>query len=309
MRRLQSLQFAATQACASQRSSFILARGLSTTNAAQGKNTDWVRKKLWQGEAPGAADPYTQRVETAQSSNLPEEALDYQPREDRTPLAVRNSRIALPPKRTEAATEKELESMDPSYVPAESIEDLGEVSSLKSWWDQPGHWGEESEFKGFASTDKVVERDAIEVYLRRAFVEVLALQETGAFSEWGTKKWREGSRSDVDAALATELTVQNGNASLKGNAAAIADSLTSDVEDASVTRISNEEAGELIKTWDASWQEVALNDQVKFAVSVRSQQYVRNDWRLTNDSLASQTSLSAHGNSDSRRETRCRHQH
>lgn len=253
-----------------QRSSFTLARGISTTNAAQGKNTDWVRKKLWQGEAPGPADPYTQRVETEKSSNLPEEALDYQPR-DRTPLALRNSRIALPPRRTEAATEKELESTDPSYVPAESIEDLGEVSSLKSWWDQPGHWGEESEFKGFASTEKVAERDIIEVYLRRAFVEVLALQETGAFSEWGTKKWREGSRSDVDAALAAELSVQNGNASLKGDAAAIADSLTTDVEDASVTRISNEEAGELIKTWDASWQEVALNDQVKFAVSTCAQ--------------------------------------
>lgn len=269
MRRLQSLPLAVPSQCAANRPSFAAARAISTTSPSQSKNTEWIRGKLWKGEAPGPADPYTQRMEPETLSNLPEEALESRPRQDKTPAAVRDSRLTLPSRRTEATTEKELQSSDPTYVPATEAEGLEEIGPLSTWWEQPGHWGEESVFKGFGSTDKVVEKEVLEVYLRRAVVEALALQQTGVFSEWATKKWSEGgSRTELEQALALQVEVQDGKATLKGDASSVVETLTSESQEAeSMTRISVEEAKEMAKSWDASWKDIALDDSLRFAVS------------------------------------------
>jgi hypothetical protein len=157
--------------------------------------------------------------------------------------------------------------LDSTYVPAVEAEGLEEIETLSTWWEQDGHWGAESEFKGFGSAERVVDADAVQVYLRQAVVEALALRETGAFSEWATKKWSQVPRSELDRVLSTEVQVQGGQASLKGDVAAIAQSLTveSDEVDA-IERIAPEEARELTKTWDASWKDLVLDDQLKFAV-------------------------------------------
>lgn len=263
-------------------------RAISSTCASRGKNTDWVRGKLWKGEAPGPEDPYTQRIEpnddndAAPPSTLPEEALTV-PRRDKTPAAVRNSRLVLPPRRSEAATEKELAASDPSYTPATDAQELGEVSRLSAWWDEEGHWGEESQFRGFGASDKVVDRAVVEVYLRQAVVEVLALQQSGALSEWATKKWRRGgSRAELDQVLAAKIEVQDGRATLTGDAAAtttttaaaIAQNLVprdGEEDDAQLSeddRITAGEAREMVKTWDSAWHSLVLNDQMKFAVRI-----------------------------------------
>lgn len=196
---------------------------------------------------------------------MPEEA--FESRIDRTPAALRDSELVLPPKRTEAASEKELKSTDPTYTPATDAEGLEEIDTIKTWWDQPGHWGEESEFKAFGSAQKITENELLEVYLRRAVVEVLALIETGSFSEWATKSWSEGSRSQLDQALAAEIQVQNGEASLKGDGSSIAQTITANLEDADLgERITLEEAREIVKAWDPSWKDFAVDDQTKFAV-------------------------------------------
>ena len=238
------------------------------TAATRGKNTDWVRGKLWKGEAPGAEDPYTQRPETEDPSNLPEEALDVQSRADKTPAAVLESQLHLPPKRREIPSEKELQSSDPTYVPATDADGLEEIATLDTWWDQPGHWGEESEFKGFGSAVKVADKDVVEVYLRQAVVEALALRETGAFNEWATSKWREVSRSELDQVLAADVQVQGGQARIQGDVAAIAQNVTAEAgEPETMARVTSEEAREMVKAWDPSWKELALDDQLKFAVS------------------------------------------
>lgn len=269
MRRLQSLQLSLPSQCAARRPSFAAARAISTTSPSQGKNTEWVRGKLWKGEAPGPADPYTQRMEPETTSNLPEEALESRPRQDKTPAAVRGTRLALPYRRSEAPTEKELQASDPTYVPATEAEGLEEIGALSTWWEQPGHWGEESAFKGFGSSEKVVEREVLEVYLRRAVVEALALQQTGVFSEWATKKWSEGgSRNELEQALALQVEVQDGKATLKGDASSVAEALTSELSEAESTdKISVEEAKEMIKSWDPSWKNIALDNSLRFAVS------------------------------------------
>jgi hypothetical protein len=200
-------------------------------------------------------------------SNLPEEALEYQPRRDRTPLAIKESRLALPPKRTEAATEEEIQSVDPSYTPATTIDGLEEIEPLKTWWEQPGHWSEESDFRGFGSADKVQDKAVLEVYLRQALVEALSLQEAGLLEGLVAKKWRPSDRSELDQTLAVDLQVQDGKATLKGDVSAVTGRLTSEAEQPEeVAKISVEEAQEIVKAWDASWKTVTLNDHLKFAV-------------------------------------------
>ncbi|KND86943.1 hypothetical protein TOPH_08420 [Tolypocladium ophioglossoides CBS 100239] len=279
VRGLQSLQLAIAPTAPSTRTPFVASRAVSTTCAARSKNTEWVRGKLWKGEAPGPEDPYTQRPELEDPSNLPEEALEPRPRYGSAPAPVQASRLPLPPKRTEATAEKELKSADPTYVPAIDVEGLEEITAIKSWWEQPGHWGEESEFRGFGSPDKAVEKAVVEVYLRRAVVEVLALQEAGAFAQWATKKWRRGDRSDLDQALAVEILVQDGTASLEGDASSVSQSLTAEAEEAGEAHeqpIPLDEAKEMTKTWDSSWKDLVLDDQVKFALRKRLYQLTGN---------------------------------
>lgn len=266
------MQFALKQSVTPiQRQSFTLGhRSLSTTCVARGKNTDWLRKKLWKGQAPGPADPYTQRVVPEDTSNLPDEALDVQQQAEYSmPQELLDSRVPLPPQRTEAATETQLTSNDPTYVPATTIDGLEEIPSLDKWWEQPGNWGDESVFRGFASTEKVMDRSVTELYLRQALVEVLALQETGALSEWTTKKWRQGSISDLEMKLAAEIVVKDGIASIKGDVAAIADSVTSDVQQSEqALTITSEQAQQVLQPDNGSWKETTLNTQFKFAVSI-----------------------------------------
>ncbi|KAI5464839.1 hypothetical protein BGZ63DRAFT_421833 [Mariannaea sp. PMI_226] len=272
-RALKSLQAVITNSpcTSSHRAPFIARATLSTSARVQDKNTDWIRKKLWKGEAPGPEDPYTQRMEPEDVSNLPEEALELQNQAEFTPEEIEQSRLVLPPRRrVEAASEKEIESLDPSYIPATSIEGLEEIQPVKTWWDQPGHWGPENDFRGFAA-EKVEERTVIEIALRRAVVESLALQEAGLLNEWAAKKWPAGQRAELDQTLAVQVQVQDGKATLKGDVQAIAGQLTSEVaESEQADNISAEEAQEIVKTWDASWKEVALDDQhLKFAIRKR----------------------------------------
>lgn len=276
VRGMQSLHRASSASSRRTGASVFAARHISTTTARSStKNTEWVRSKLWKdGEAPGAADPYTQRPddvpEDSAITRLPREALEGIDPSDKRPLAVRRSRLPFPATRNEAATPKEVGATDAAYEPATSLEDLTEMGTLSDWWEQPGHWSELDQFTAFASAEKVTDKAALEVYYRRAFVEVLALKETGALGEWATQKWAEGSRADLDAALATEIVIQDGGAVLKGEAAAIASSLkqTAEAETEAVRpeRISSEEAAEMVKAWDPSWKEIAVNDQMKFAV-------------------------------------------
>lgn len=266
VRRLQSLHRAITQPTGAPRASFAAARCLSTTTPSSSKNTEWVRGKLWKGDAPGAADPYTQRAEVEGVSNLPQEALERTTAGDKTPGPVRSTRLPLPPRRAEATIEKEVQENDSSYVQATSIEGLEQIPALYEWWDQPGHWGEESAFKGFAATEKIMDRDIVEVHLRRALVEALALQQAGV-GQWATKKWREGSRGDMDAALALDVVAQDGSASLQGNAAAVAESLMGEADAIEPSEaITAEEAREIAKSWDPSWKSILVNDELKFAV-------------------------------------------
>lgn len=267
VRGLSSLQTAIAPSCAANRASLAARAALSTSARVHGKNTDWIRGKLWKGEAPGPEDPYTQRMEPEDVSNLPEEARDRPPHADHRPAAVQKSRLALPPRRTEAVAEKELQALDPTYVPATELDGLDQIKPLASWWQQPGHWGQESRFRGFAA-ERVEDKALVELYMRRAVVETLALQQAGLLNEWAAKTWPAGRRAGLDQTLAVDIVVQDGKATLKGDLSAITKRLTGEVKECQLAKsISAEEAQEIVKAWDASWKEVALDDYyLKFAV-------------------------------------------
>ncbi|KAK7424706.1 hypothetical protein QQX98_000284 [Neonectria punicea] len=267
VRGLLSLPVRIAPSCTANRPAFA---ALSTSARVQStKKTEWIRGKLWKGEAPGPEDPYTQRMEPEDTSNLPEEVRHHPRRAEAVPRPVEQSRLVLPPRRTEAVTEKELQSVDPSYAPATGLEGLDEIEPIKTWWERPGHWGEESEFRGFAPK-KIEDKAVIELYLRRAVIETLALQEAGLLNEWVARKWRAGERAELDQTLAVDIVVQDGKATLKGDVEAITGRLTSEVEEPNQAEdVSAEEAKEIVKTWDALWKEVALNEHLKFAIRKR----------------------------------------
>ncbi|KAI1025708.1 hypothetical protein LB503_006710 [Fusarium chuoi] len=250
---------------------FVARVAFSTTPVhAAGRKAEWLRDKLWKGEAPGGDDPYQERVEPEQTSNLPEEALDLS-NVDRRPYSVRTTRLVLPPSHSEAMTEKEVESVNTEYTPATSIDDLEEISPIKTWWDQPGHWGEESEFQGFGSAKRVEDQAVMEIYVRQALVESLSYQQRGLIQEYAVKKWPFGDRAHLDRTLSVGIRFKDGKPLLSTHWSAVTEKLKHAgpgvVEEK--VEISPEEAQQMVNALDPSWKTATLDDDyLKFAACV-----------------------------------------
>ncbi|KAM0357910.1 hypothetical protein ACHAPZ_002524 [Fusarium culmorum] len=242
----------------------------STPVNALGDKTQWIRKQLWKGEAPGAEDPYNERPEPEQPTNLPDEAKELS-NVDRRPTPVRNTRLVLPPSHSEALTEKEVEAVETGYTPATSIEDLEEIGTLKTWWEQPGHWGEESEFKGFAKAERVKDQPVLEVYLRQALVESLSYQQRGLLEEYAVKKWPIGNRAHLDRTLSAGILFKNGKAQLSSHFRIVTEKLKARPQELEErVEISADEAQQMVNALDPSWKTVTLdNDYLKFAIRKR----------------------------------------
>ncbi|KAG5920778.1 hypothetical protein E4U61_007510 [Claviceps capensis] len=311
MRRLASLPFASPTPSSTRPSLAACRTAISTPNTTRAASTGWLGKNIWKDEPSGSKDAHTQ---LAAPSNLPDEALKRLPT-DSLPEATLRSRLALPPKLIEVTPEADVDADDATYVPATDISELVETSPFSTWWDQPGHWGKESEFRGFASVEKVTDKSVMEVYLRQATIEALSLRQQQdslpSAAGWVTKKWREVSRSDLDQTLAAELVMQNGQASVglwdaaliaqrlvvqeaktKAKAKAMAkakakaeaeaeaevqdeaESVEVEISEVAETNgvaamITPEEAREMAKAWDASWKDLVVDEQLKFAIRKR----------------------------------------
>ncbi|KAM4062767.1 ribosomal subunit 39S domain-containing protein [Hirsutella rhossiliensis] len=252
------------------------------------------------------------KLETEHVSNLPDEALEPQPQSqpqpqpEETTSAAWETRLVLPPKRTEALVEKEVKASDPTYVPATDIEGLEEIPALKNWWDLPGHWGEESEFRGFGGVEKVTASAMVEIYLREAVVETLVLKHTGKLQRSAGRTWYQGDTRALRRALAIGIQVRSGKLWLKGDVDSLskmidpceeeaetpveeeAKSLVEDQVKAPVEgeaesplpveaiaespppeMVSLEEARQMIEKWGLGWKNIILDDQFKFALRKR----------------------------------------
>ncbi|PFH61625.1 hypothetical protein XA68_16800 [Ophiocordyceps unilateralis] len=252
---------------------------LTTTSSARSEATEWVRKKLWKGKPPGPKDPYAPRPALLADSveSAPTTTIELPPRRDRTPRPIKLSRLTVPPKRTEAATEAQAVEADPNYVPAEDGKGLEHIETLDTWWQRPGHWGEESQFKGFGGSTLVTDSGLIEASLRRAFVEVIALQQTGHFAEWMAKPWRMGGLKELRLILDTRLDT-TGELRQVTNASAISQHVRNQAEPAEkqAAQTSEKEAKAAIQRWGNSWKKSQLSDEIKFAMRKRLYQLTGN---------------------------------
>ena len=176
----------------------------------------------------------------------------------------------LPPLRSEALSEKQAAARDPNYIPAQTMDQLEEVMDMDTWWEQPGHWDAEQDFRGFANSERIYQGDVVEVTLRRAVVEVLALRRAGKLEKWATMGWVEGGRERMRKVLEAKIVVEDGKGSLVEGSEVLIDLIKKNSQShyaVGSSVIAPEEAAEMVKAWDQSWHDIVLDDTAKFAVS------------------------------------------
>jgi len=230
-----------------------------------------VREKLWKGEAPGAEDPYTQPPPSSSPITIEEPS---EPRRmTKRERYIAASPLAVPPLRKEAATEAQAET-DPMYEPAKTLDDLVEPAPLKEWWDQPGHWSYVSEFKGFAPKEKTESAAVVEVYLRRAVGECLALREAGKLSDLvlGKQKWNPPPPQYHENLV---IEVSDGVGSVS-NASEIVEGIEKSLEKRTAPKAwkkvlgcQHEPATKMVAEWDPVWKTIKLDDELKFGIRKR----------------------------------------
>ncbi|KAK0388105.1 hypothetical protein NLU13_4349 [Sarocladium strictum] len=177
----------------------------------------------------------------------------------------RRTRLKLPPKQTIADTEAEIAAADPTYTPATSMADLEPLPQMKTWWNQPGNWGPESQFSGFGvdSRQKITDPSLVKVMLKRAVLEVQALQQSGQYDALKFKRWAIGGKEELDRVMKGELTPEE--------SATVAAGLQAETADQNSTPIVPplEEAEAAVQSWGIDWMSLTLNDETKFVIRKR----------------------------------------
>lgn len=264
MARISRLRGGFTTATRSASCSQIPLRAFTTTSPNAG-----IREKLWKGgDAPGSKDPYTEKPadETTTPAVKERSGLSWKQR------YIAASPIIVPQVRNHAATEQQAEE-NPMYEPAKTMDDLVETPPLKEWWEQPGHWDHVNHFRAFAPKEKTESKEVVEVFLRRAVGEALALREAGKLAEWcGGRKWNPPPRGGLHSFKA-QIEVVDGVASVKNGSEimeALEDKFSKHVWRHVKEWLTPEKAQSMVKHWDNDWKEIRLDDELKFAVSATS---------------------------------------
>lgn len=205
------------------------------------------------------------------------------------------ARIAVPPDFSYAPSPKQADL----YVPSTTAEDLEEVGGLENWWEQDGHWGAVDGLRLFSAPRndagaKVTDPSVLEVLLRQAVVEALVVQGKKG-EEMLMGRWAGLEKQSTLNAAAVELQVsEGGDITLTGDLGAVLAGLETPVQEVEAAAaeeasaeaaaegeqevgeaipdevLTAEEARELTKSWDRSWQQIALaNPALKFAVHKR----------------------------------------
>lgn len=188
--------------------------------------------------------------------------------------------LALPPEEITVAPRADaIESNEPDYTPAENAHGLEIVGGLKGWFEKDDHWGGSKRYTGFIPTNKVQDSALLELSVRRAVSEALAVS-TQNDVELLTGLWERGEKEDAVRALGLGIEVAaDGSTKVVGDAESVVkglrwdpetpDSTASAVEEVGQQRFTAEEAKEIVKTWDKSWKNISLQDvRLKFAVCV-----------------------------------------
>ncbi|ROT42629.1 hypothetical protein SODALDRAFT_19533 [Sodiomyces alkalinus F11] len=237
-------------------------------------------QRLWKGESESTPTSTTTTGTTGTTTAEPEDArptsdleayeadlaeleshAPQPPPSNPTPNPRRPpSRIRASYRRTRAPTP---DAAAVGYKPALSAEGLEEVGGLEGWWDQPGHWGPESEYVGFAPApaERVTDPHVLEALLRQAVLESLAVRrerETKRFVE----DWPAADRAAFDRAMALRLKVaEDGVVALRGNSNLVVKWLNASKK--AQKKLRTEEAAEAAaRTGEGQEQQPAAEDGV-----------------------------------------------
>lgn len=194
--------------------------------------------------------------------------------------------LVLPPSDLAVAQrEDELEADGVSYEPAETAHGLEVVGGLGGWFERDEHWGASKRYAGFAPSQRVTDSSLLELNVRRAVAEALAVAAAGAGASDKapllTGLWERGGREEAERALGLRLEVRGDGAVgvVAADAEGVVQGLRWDPEapDASVAKAGDEvgaqqfspdEAREIVQSWAQGWKNISLHDvQLKFAVS------------------------------------------
>lgn len=179
------------------------------------------------------------------------------------PQMIETDLVLPPTERTKAPRPEELD--EKVYVAAESAAGLPVVGGLKGWFAEDDHWGPSKSFAGFASETKVTDPAQLEVCVRRAVLEALAVRSAGVEGLL-MESWRADGGWDRALGLGVKVAA-DGKATLEGDAVGVVEGLAGD-EGPREEMMPADQAREIAQMTSREWKQVSLKDaRLKFAVS------------------------------------------
>lgn len=236
---------------------------LATDAAQQQQQQEAAAEQLLEAYDPDAADAEALALEIDTDLVLPPEDVEVAPRED------------------------ELAADGVAYRPADTAHGLEVVGGLGGWFERDEHWGASKRYAGFAPTRRVADPALLELSVRRAVAEALAVAAAAATAAVSDKAplltglWERGGREDAERALGLRLEVREDGAvgvvaadaegvvrALRWDPEASESSVAAPGEEVGKQQFSPDEAREIVQSWDEGWKKISLHDaQLKFAVS------------------------------------------
>ena len=222
-------------------------------------------------------------LDAQEAEEIPDDAI----LEDGVQATPSPNTLGLPPRRKSA--ERPDKITDPEYVPAETGDGLEVVGGFEGWWDKGDNWNSALDYRGFVPQAKVRDAASLQVLARAAVIEALAVKQWYGVDAKPMllRKWVRPDRSALDKTMSIGVTRNaDGNVSLAGDLRGIAtgfeapegdEAQVADSVQAGSAIIEPEEAEEMMRTMDSTWQEVPLADEaLKFAVSF----LLSNNWSI-----------------------------
>lgn len=182
------------------------------------------------------------------------------------PQMIETDLVLPPTERTKAPRPEELDESE--YAAAASAAGLPVVGGLKGWFAQDDHWGPSKNFVGFASETKVTDSAQLELCVRRAVLEALAVRSAGVEGLL-VESWRADGGWERALGLGVKVDAE-GNATVEGDARGVLEGLAGD-QGAREEMMPAEQAREILQMTNKDWKQVSLQDsRLKFAVSQRT---------------------------------------
>ncbi|KAK2599759.1 hypothetical protein N8I77_011486 [Diaporthe amygdali] len=253
-------------------------------SSRRGDKLSTDRKKASTAEEPQAATA-TSTTDAQQQQEAAEQLLEaYDPdaAADIDAFEV-DTDLVLPPEEISVAQRAdELEAGGARYEPADTAHGLEVVGGLGGWFERDDHWGPSKRYTGFAPTHRVADPALLELNVRRAVAEALAVA-AGGDAALLTGLWERGGKDEAARALGLRLEVREDGAvglvaadvegvvrGLRWDPDAPGSSVAAPGEEVGRQQFSPEEAKEIVQTWDQRWKSISLHDaQLKFAVTKR----------------------------------------